>query len=379
MTTDAVGGVWTYALELVRALAPHGVEVTLASMGPLPTPEQRREAHSLGNLQLHARPYRLEWMHDPWEAATAAGDWLLELQHETSPHVVHLNGYVHGALPWRAPVVMVGHSCVLSWWDSVKGQAAPGEWSRYRQEVTRGLRSADCVVAPTVAMLAYLRQFYAPGGELRVIHNGRAPLPFSAREKEPLVFSAGRLWDEAKNIGALESAAPGLSWPVCVAGDNQHPDGGETVCESLRLLGKLSPAGMAEWLSRASIYALPARYEPFGLSALEAAQAGCALVLGDIPSLREVWDDAALYVAPEDPDALRFTLETLIRDRALTAELGRRARARAARYTPEAMARGYVEIYDRLLQASVETVLHGEALESPPRMSGHKLTGGTRI
>ncbi len=32
---------------------------------------------------------------------------------------------------------------------------------------------------------------------------------------------------------------------------------------------------------------LPARYEPFGLSVLEAALSGCALVLGDIPSLRE--------------------------------------------------------------------------------------------
>jgi hypothetical protein len=36
MTADAVGGVWTYALELSGALARHDIEVVLATMGPLP-------------------------------------------------------------------------------------------------------------------------------------------------------------------------------------------------------------------------------------------------------------------------------------------------------------------------------------------------------
>ena len=40
-----------------------------------------------------------------------------------------------------------------------------------------------------------------------------------------------------------------------------------------------------------------ALYEPFGLAVLEAAQAGCALVLSDIPTFRELWDGAALFVA----------------------------------------------------------------------------------
>ena len=44
MTADCVGGVWTYALDLADALAPHGVEVQLATMGRLPDAEQRRQA-----------------------------------------------------------------------------------------------------------------------------------------------------------------------------------------------------------------------------------------------------------------------------------------------------------------------------------------------
>ena len=113
----------------------------------------------------------------------------------------------------------------------------------------------------------------------------------------------------------LDTVAPFLSWPIYVAGEERHPVAGRVHYRSLKPLGRLSPPTLASWLSQAAIYALPARYEPFGLSVLEAGLAGCALVLGDIPSLREIWDGAALFVPPEDADALRKTLQTLSQDR----------------------------------------------------------------
>ncbi|HEY0779002.1 MAG TPA: glycosyltransferase, partial [Gemmatirosa sp.] len=100
-----------------------------------------------------------------------------------------------------------------------------------------------------------------------------------------------------------------------------------------------------DWMGRAAVYALPARYEPFGLSALEAGLAGCALVLGDIPSLREVWGDAATYVAPDDAAALADALRTLAADDAHRTALGIRARTRALTYTPARMADGYLAAY----------------------------------
>ena len=36
MTADAVGGVWTYALDLARGLSAQGVQVSLALLGPEP-------------------------------------------------------------------------------------------------------------------------------------------------------------------------------------------------------------------------------------------------------------------------------------------------------------------------------------------------------
>ena len=165
------------------------------------------------------------------------------------------------------------------------------------------------------------------------------------------MLTAGRLWDEAKNIGALEQAAPDLKWPVHVAGDEKHPDGGRAEYSNIKLLGKLSQPELAGWFSRASIYALPARYEPFGLSALEAALAGCALVLGDIPTLREVWEDSATFVAPDDPQALKSAVNDLIANPAQLAAMAQAARRRALGFTTEKMAERYSAAYQYMTRA----------------------------
>src|SRR4051812_28547384 len=119
MTADTVGGVWTYALELARALEADAVEVVLATMGAPLSTDQRQEATEIRNLDLVESSYRLPWMEYPWSDVEAAGDWLLQLADRVSPDVVHLNEPVYGALPWPIPSVAVGHSCVLSWWQAV--------------------------------------------------------------------------------------------------------------------------------------------------------------------------------------------------------------------------------------------------------------------
>lgn len=349
MTADTVGGVWTYALELARGLGERGVEVALATMGAPINDLQREKAERTPGLRVFESHLKLEWMEEPWRDVEKAGEWLLNLESRICPDLVHLNNFAHGALPWSAPTLMVGHSCVLSWWDAVKREPAPEVWNRYRDEVTAGIAAADLVVAPSVAMLAALADHYGPLRNGRVIPNGRDARLFRPTTKEEVIFSAGRLWDEAKNLDALERAAPHLPWPVFVAGDSHHPDGGEIRPHHTRLLGRLSQRALAAWLGRSSIYALPARYEPFGLSVLEAALAGCALVLGDIPSLREIWRNRAVFVAPDDPEALERALQSLIAEPDRRQSLAAGAHKRALEYTPERMVESYLEAYGQLL------------------------------
>ncbi|HWQ93836.1 MAG TPA: glycosyltransferase family 4 protein, partial [Clostridia bacterium] len=342
-------------LELARALGAQGVETALATMGRLPTAAQRREAATVPNLELFESEYRLEWMPDPWEDVSRAGQWLLQIEERVQPDIVHLNGYCHGQLPWRAPNIIVGHSCVLSWWRAVHHTDAPADWRTYKTQVRAGLQAAQVVVAPSHAMLRALSTHYPPLRRTTVIPNGRRPPANRLPDKQPIVLTAGRLWDQAKNVEILQSIATGLPWPVYLAGDagEQHPPG-----RNVQLLGVLPAEELWSWFAQASIYALPARYEPFGLSALEAGLAGCALVLGDIDSLRETWDGAALFAPPDSPEALKSVLLDLMHNPERIKALGRAAQQRAASYTPNLMARQYVQVYRRALERGSDNPTH---------------------
>jgi glycogen(starch) synthase len=353
MTTDTVGGVFTYALDLCRVLDRFGVEVVLAAMGPRIDDEQRAAAHALPNVQLRFRRGALEWMDDPWRDVDAAGRWLLALawQHEVA--LVHANGYCEAALPFGVPVLAVGHSCVRSWHRQVRGVDAPPRYAEYCARVRRGLRAAQVVVAPTLWMLDTLDELYGPLPLQRCIPNGRSMLELCPRAKLPMVLCAGRLWDEAKNVQALVHAAPSLSWPVSVAGDLTAPGGSPVPrpdwSRNVEVLGHLSSRALAEVMGRASIYALPARYEPFGLTVVEAAASGCALVLGDIPTLRELWTDVAVFVPPGDEAALVRAIEGLVAGPERMRSLAVRARLRAASFSDRSMGRAYMTLYSELV------------------------------
>lgn len=342
IATDTVGGVLTYTSRLATALKARGDEVVVATMGP----RLRREQRALLPGKVHESGYRLEWMEDPWEEVDDAGRWLLDLEAEERPDVVHLCSYAHGALPFEAPTVLVAHSCVLSWWRAVHRTEAAAEWDVYRERMAAGLAGAGVVVAPTWAMLSELEGDHDLGAtETKVIHNG-SPAPLTAdAEKRPLVLGAGRFWDPAKNLGALDAAAAGLAWPVVVAGELGRY-GKPKHAESTGVLGQ---AELAELRRGASVYAAPALYEPFGLGILEAAYDRCALVLGDIPSLRELWNGAALFVDPGNPDLLREALTSLIDDHELRVELAEKARRRAGVYSIERTAAAYRRLYQDLV------------------------------
>ena len=345
MTVDPIGGVWTYALELARALEPCGIEIALASMGAHLTPEQYQEVLARKNVRLFESAYRLEWMADPWEDVDRAGDWLLKISEGFRPDLVHLNGYSHADLAWDAPALVGAHSCVLSWWRAVKNEEAPAPYDEYRARVSAGLAAADLVVAPSAAMRDALALHYDRHGRCIVIRNGRDSRCFVFGEKASVVFSCGRIWDEAKNLRLLDQIAPHVPWPIAIAGDCRHPEGSTVKLQNVRCLGKIEPRELERQMSRATIFVLPARYEPFGLSALEAALSGCALVLGDIPSLRETWDGAAIFVPPDDRTALESALNSLIDDRPRRERFGQTARVRALEFSPHRMATDYIAAY----------------------------------
>ncbi|MGA8026117.1 MAG: glycosyltransferase [Bryobacteraceae bacterium] len=330
MTADAVGGVWQYCFDLVSGLVREGAEVLLATFGPRPSPEQKREILALPGVTLAESDYALEWMPNPWPDVDASGVWLLALQSSFNPDVIHLNGYSHASLPWRKPVVVTAHSCVYSWWRAVHGGPPGEEFAEYKQRVMAGLTACEAITAPSAYMAGALQQEYrVPAEKIRVIHNfSRARS--SAKPKQPFLMAAGRFWDPAKNLELLKRITLKLDWEVRVAESLPHSE-------------------VLRQLSGASIFVHPALYEPFGLSVLEAARARCCLVLSDIPSLRELWEDAAVFIDPRDPEKWIFKLNRLAQDSAARESMSRLAHRRASKYRVSIAVKAYSSLYRSLL------------------------------
>ncbi|HVS66531.1 MAG TPA: glycosyltransferase family 4 protein [Thermoanaerobaculia bacterium] len=379
MTAESSGGIWTYSVELARALGRRGVEVHLATIGAPLGHEQVREASVMRNVELH--PGR-GGMRDGSELAggsngddvEATGRWLLALERRLRPDVVHLNAPLYGDLPFTAPVVAIVHSCALSWWWAGKGRAAPASLQPQCERFAGGLRGAEMVVAPTRAALEWTDFLHGPLHPVRVIGHGRSAADVLPRIKEPYVAAAARRWDDAKDLGLLESAARHLAWPVRVAGHHAQrvdrgrgpaPANGAGPATAVERMGHLDAEALADLLGRAAVFAHPVRYEPFGLTVLEAALAGCALVLSDIPSLREQWEGVAELVPPGDERALRDALVGLIEDPGRRRELAAASRLRALDQTPERVAGQYLEVYR---QASAP---HPRPLDLEGLLPGH--------
>ena len=348
MTVEPSDQPWDYCLELCRGLAEAGVEVVLAVSGPRPDQRQLTAALCLGNVEVVLAPFRrggieASGLDDP-------GDWLLDLEVARRCELVHLHGYEHATLPFRGPKVVVGAACGLTWWRAVRGGDAPPAWDSYRRMVQAAMAAADCVVAPSASLLSMLEENYGPLPAPVVIPPGRSPADFAPGDKEPVVLAVGALSDESRNTALLARVADQLPWPVKIAG----APGGEVESDGLHahgaiLLGRVGQARLASLYAGAAIYASMARFDPLALHVHAAALAECALVLSDIPTARELWGGAAVFVPPDDDEALRTALCTLMNQPELAALLALRAHQRAVLHSATRMVKRYLAVYRRLI------------------------------
>ena len=328
LTTDAVGGVWRYTADLSRGLSERGWQVTVAVVGPAPGGAQRREMAE--GVPIVATNLPLDWL---VEDAADFGRYamLAALADGTDLALLHAPALL-GECDWPVPVAVMAHSCLTTWFAAVRGGPVPPGYARRADIAATGFRRADAVAAPTRSFAGTIRTTYCLP-LVTAIHGGRTPFVLPEVRRERAVLTAGRLWDDGKNVAVLDQAAAGLSAPFRAAGSAVGPQGARSL-ESLHLLGSLDEQGMAEVFAGHAVFASASVYEPFGLAVLEAAQAGLALVLSDIPSFRELWDGAAAFVPPHDAGAWRAALEQALDAPEAAAE---RAQVRAARYGAAAM------------------------------------------
>jgi nucleoside-diphosphate-sugar epimerase len=169
-----------------------------------------------------------------------------------------------------------------------------------------------------------------------------------------LCSACGRVAPQVRDPEKLKRKIWEPSCPECgdelssVPTDEEKP----LHCTSLYALSKKAQEEMALLFGRT--YGIPtvalrvatSRYEPFGLSPLEAALSQCALIANDIPVFHELWGDAALYFKRNDPDDLASAIAALSADAQLRKQYALRAYRRArSRFTAEKMVNEYEDLY----------------------------------
>jgi glycosyltransferase involved in cell wall biosynthesis len=345
ISTDAVGGVWDYTVTLSQGLVDAGHQVRLAVIGPV---TDDRMAEIPAAAEAVRGDFRLEWMPGGDEEVKAAGEWLATESREWGADLVHLNQMSYAASDYDAPVLVVVHSDVLSWFSESLGQPAPPDWNAYARSVGGGLAAADVVAAPSGYQSRLTELQYGRAAD-RVLHNGaRSPAAAPLERSAPLLLSVGRAWDEAKGMAVLDRAAGllGSGLDIHLVGELVGPAGQTFTPRHLIAHGRALRGEVDEWMSRASVYVGGSLYEPFGLAPLEAAFRGAALVLSDIPTFRELWDGCALFFPAGDAHALARKLAGLAPDLPRCRAMGAEARARAhALYTAERFVARYQDLY----------------------------------
>ena len=360
LTTDTIGGVWTYTKDLTEGLLHQGHAVALVSFGGLPSSAQERwisETISRFGNRFRYTPSNvaLEWMPEN-DCVHPAGAALLDrIAADFQPDLLHSNQFCFGSVKLDLPRLVVAHSDVLSWAAACTPSGLPSTpWlDRYLHLVQTGLNGADALVAPTHWMLRALAAHFTPPARQHVIANGRTlPEPDTISPRHPQAVSAGRMADPSKNLSLLLGVQ---ACPLLIAGTSDHDTETPGHAATVTPLGVLPESELLHLLRSSRLYIAASLYEPFGLAPLEAALCGCAIVANDLDSLREVWGPAALYF--RSPEELDQQLTRLLNDDSLFTRMQALSLQQARTYTATAMTTSYLDLYADLLHLRSSTHL----------------------
>jgi glycosyltransferase involved in cell wall biosynthesis len=232
----------------------------------------------------------------------------------------------------------------------------------FRARFTGQARDAASRASAIIAVSEFTRQQViahlgvAPE-RVYVVHHGIRDLQRAEVPRERVILNVGAI-QKRKNIVRLVEAFETVSaeWRLVLAGSAGF--GSEEIVarianspagKRVSVLGYISPAELAGWYARCSVFAFPSLDEGFGMPVLEAMAAGAPVLTSNRSALPEVAGDAALLVDPENPDALGTALRDMTESGELRRDLAQRGSARAKLFTWEKAVRATWDVYRQVL------------------------------
>ena len=335
---DTPGGVQYQVLALERALTrlDHGVTV----LAPGPTGGLGRAISipvngSIARMALHpAGAYRTK------RALTRNHFDVIHLHEPFAPSITIPTLLLHSA-----PTVATFHAA---------GERTPYKW--FAAPARRLARRIDASVAVSDAAAELVHRHL--GMTCTVLFNGIELERFGPGRRDRhsrSVLFLGR-HETRKGLDVLLEAMAGLPMDVSLFIGGTGPDSRRLRDRYLGdprvvWLGQVSEATKLELLHRSSVLCAPSRHgESFGVVLLEAMAAGLPVVASDLPGYRELSNDgiAARLVPHGDPAALARELMRVLCDDHLADSLRTAGLHQARRFSLDALAERYVEIYDGL-------------------------------
>jgi glycosyltransferase involved in cell wall biosynthesis len=316
----------------------------------------------------------------PVETAVAPGHgttWeqrvLPRLAERSNADVLFCPAY-SGPISGRTPMVVAIHDVSF---------AAHPEWFRWREGLRRrfvtrraAARATRIVTISEFSRREIVEHLGVPASKIDVVYPGvtRHPLTAGPESASPQRGAAGQP-SMAQPVGAANAAGPLVLYvgsifnrrhvPETIRGfarmARRHPDarfaivGDNRTFPSFDLDGFIAATKGAETVSlasyvderqlaalyhRARAFVFLSEYEGFGLTPLEALGAGVPIVVLDTPVAREVYRDAAIYLARPDPHLIAPALEQALFDEDVRARILAASAAVLARYSWRECAHG---------------------------------------
>lgn len=260
----------------------------------------------------------------------------------------------------RVPVVLTVHDLL----PFRHPEYVPGAYSRVLRAMIRlAARTARRVLTPSAASRDDIVTFLdTPPERVDVV-----PLAGEARSSSP-ALPVVRRTDQLLAVGnrmphknfqtLLEAIAlmPPQARPHVVITGSHGDDPLTPVVarlglqETVTLRGWLSTAELESLYAESTLFVFPTSFEGFGLPVLEAMALGCPVLCADIPVLREIAGQAAVYVAPGSAPALATAITGLLLAPDQLAELQAAGAEQARSFTWERSARATVASFQRALR-----------------------------
>ncbi|WP_370262360.1 glycosyltransferase [Limnobacter sp.] len=352
-------------LHLIASLGTGGAERQVSLLLPLMqrngtsaslcyhTDGPNSDALIAGDVPLHRLPPRAS--HDP--------RLLTDIRYivaQVKPHIIQT---------WLPQMDILG-GLVAHWMGvphilserSSAGMYAKGGWkNRFRVAIGK---SARAIIANSDSGLDYWRSQGAQT-QLHVVRNALtppstepAPLAQMGLEGRPLLIAAGRLSHE-KNVAVLVKAIAGalLKLPEhhgVIFGEGPEREDTLALIEATGLSGRLHLGGhtsnLSGWLRAADVFISASLMEGHPNVVIEAAAAGCPLVLSDIPAHREfAVGDSALFAPAAHPGLLAAAMVQSVEARGQALIRAARAQALTLPLSAQTAAQRYIDIYRSLL------------------------------